>query len=93
MTPEQLAAAEAMLARRPEFDWLTKSAEAWYTASQVAAGAGMSPVTVRKLCERGEIPGAVYYGPDIGWRMSRSGLVEYLAGALGRGRGSASSAG
>lgn len=93
MTPEQLAAAEELLARRPEFAWLTGRPAQWYTASQVAEGIGVSPITVRRICERGEIPGATYYGPSVGWRLPRSGVIEWVSRALERGHGAASSGG
>lgn len=78
MTPEELQAAEARLAERPEYDWLVGDArKAWYQVAEVARGAGVSRDTVRNWCERGLIPGAVNY--DVGWRMPRSGLVEFFA--------------
>jgi excisionase family DNA binding protein len=78
MTPQELAEAEAMLARRPEYAWLTQG-ENWFNLSEVAAGMGISRDTVRKWCEEGKIPGAVNYGDKLGWRMPKSGLVEYFA--------------
>lgn len=92
MTPEQLAAAEAMLARRPEFAWLTGDPAAWRNVKDVAAGAGVARATVNKWCEDGLIPGAIYY-EGIGWRIPRSGLIEYFGRVVERGRGSAASAG
>lgn len=92
MTPEEMDRAERMLAARPEFAWLTgEEASAWYRVSDVADEIGVSRETVRAWCERGTIPGAVFYGKEMGWRMPRSGLLEYFAG-LRRG-GAAASAG
>lgn len=80
MTPEQLAEAEQILARRPEFIWLTSNPAAWRNVTDVAAGAGVTRATATKWCEEGLIPGAIYY-EGVGWRIPRSGLIEYFAGA------------
>lgn len=87
MTPEDLQRAEALLAARPEFAWLTGSKGVWFNVSQVAAGAGVARQTVDGWSERGLIPGAIYY-EGVGWRMPRSGLLEYFAG-LQRGQAQA----
>ena len=82
MTPEELQAAEQLLAQWPEYACLTdeRGAKSWYNVAEIARGAGVSRDTARDWCEKGAIPGAIYYGPDIGWRVPRSGLIEYLAG-------------
>lgn len=87
MTPEQIAEAEARLAQRPEFRWLAEAPDtAWFNVTEAARHIGIAASTMRKLCERGDMPGSIYYGPDIGWRIPRSGLVEYLARAIGYGQ-------
>jgi Helix-turn-helix domain len=79
MTPEELKEAEATLALRPEFSWLTGDPSAWRNVTDVANGAGVTRQTAAAWCERGLIPGAIYY-EGIGWRIPRSGLIEYFAG-------------
>lgn len=78
MTPEELKAAESALAQRPEYGWLISTGAQWFNASEVSRGAGVSRNTVRDWCEGGKIPGALFYGPELGWRIPRSGLVEFF---------------
>lgn len=79
MTAEELAAAEAQLAQRPEFAWLFEPGHGpWYQAAEVARGAGVARDTARDWCKDGKIPGAIYYGEDIGWKIPQSGLVEFF---------------
>jgi hypothetical protein len=80
VTPEELHQAEDRLAERPEYEWLTGSATEWFITAEVSRHTGVSRNTVRFLCESGRIPGAVFYGPDIGWRIPRSGLIEFFSG-------------
>lgn len=91
MTPEEIQAAEQDLRRVPEFSWLTGSPAAWWNVSEVAKGMGVGRPLVTAWCEDGKIPGALYY-EGAGWRMPRSGLVEYFAG-LQRDAGRSSKAG
>ena len=79
MDIEELAKAEAVLANRPEFSWLIENKAPWRNATDVANGAGVTRVTVNGWCERGLIDGAIYY-EGVGWRIPRSGLLEYFAG-------------
>lgn len=79
MTPQELAAAEARLAARPEYAWLLQDGN-WFNLSEVAAGMGISRDTVRNMCEAGTIPGAIRYEGQVGWRMPKSGLIEYYDG-------------
>lgn len=78
MSPEELQRAEQRLAQRPELAWLISSGKQWFNITDVANGSGLSRNTVRDFCERGRMPGAVYYGPEIGWRIPRSGLIEFF---------------
>jgi hypothetical protein len=87
MTPEEFREAEKLLSSRPEYQWLTQSGKQWFNLTDVARGSGLSRDTVRGLCESGSIPGAVFYNPDIGWRLPYSGLVEYFARLLRGGSG------
>jgi Helix-turn-helix domain len=79
MTPEELQAAERFLSQRPEFAWLISSGKQWFNITDVANGSGVSRNTVRDWCQSAKLPGAVYYGPEIGWRIPRSGLIEYFS--------------
>jgi excisionase family DNA binding protein len=61
----------------PEYEWLRDKAHMWYTTHEVAQGLGFTPPTVRKMCEAGSFPGARFY--EAGWRIPRSGILEYLS--------------
>ncbi len=87
MTPEELQEAEQLLTSRPEFDWLTKNGKPWYNITEVSTNARLSRETVQSLAQGGNIPGAVFYSPSIGWRFARSGLIEYFASLLRGGAG------
>jgi len=78
MTPEEQQKAEQQLSQRPEFAWLISSGKQWFNITDVANGSGLSRNTVRDFCERGRMPGAVFYGLEIGWRIPRSGLIEFF---------------
>lgn len=67
------------LAPFPEYDWLTKSGTQWYTVAEVADQLAISKEAVRGWCERGLIVPANLYGQQIGWRLSRSGLLVFFA--------------
>jgi excisionase family DNA binding protein len=68
---------EKQIEQRPEYAWLRDPAKMWYTVGEVATGLGFSPNTVRRMCERGDIPGArLHVGSE--WRVPRSGVIEYL---------------
>jgi excisionase family DNA binding protein len=91
-TEEELAQAEATLRQWPEYDWLTRTDTQWFRIGEVADQLGMSRETVRAMCERRDIPGAVLYGQQLGWRVPRSGLMRHLA-TFQRGRGRQGAAG
>lgn len=76
---EELRVAEQQLAGFPEYDWLRLSNTLWWTVSEVAEHLGVGRDVVRAWCERHEVPGAVLYAPQVGWRMPRSGLVVFCA--------------
>ena len=79
MTPEELKAAEAQLAQRPEYEWLTgEMSRAWYNVAEVARGAGVARDTARDWCKDGKIPGAIDDGDSVGWKVPRSGLIEFF---------------
>lgn len=75
----EVRAAERVLHAIPEYDWLSRSGQQWYTVSEVAPQMAVSKEMVRAWCERGQIVGAVLYGQQIGWRMPRSGLLLFFA--------------
>lgn len=85
----EVRAAEQQLQAIPEYDWIARSGQQWFTVSEVATAMAVGKEAVRGWCERGLIAGAVMYGQQIGWRMPRSGLLLYLADLVrsgGRGR-------
>ena len=69
----------------PEYRWLTDSEQQWWTVTQVAGHMGLSDDAVRAAAKRGDIPGAVLYAQQVGWRLPRSGLAVYFAGLQGKG--------
>lgn len=71
--------AERILQATPEYDWLARSGQQWYTVAEVATAVAVSKALVRAWCERGQIAGAVLYGQQIGWRLPRSGLLLFFA--------------
>jgi hypothetical protein len=79
-----LQEAERILAQLPEYAWLTKNAKLWWRVAEVAEHLEIGESAVRSWCERGLIPGAVLHTRQLGWRIPRSGLVQYLAEAQTR---------
>ncbi len=79
-----LQEAERILAQLPEYAWLTGSRKSWWTVSEVAEQLEIGESAVRSWCERGLIPGAVLHTRQLGWRIPKSGLIQYLAEAQQR---------
>lgn len=73
---------ESMLKARPEFAWVLAPGDGWFNVSEIARGLGVSRKIVTDWCRDGAIPGVVYYGEDVGYRVPRSGLIEFLAARL-----------
>lgn len=82
MTP---ADAETTLSKIPEYNWLTKSSQQWWTVQQVAVGMGVGESVVRQRCTSGEIQGAYLASQQAGWRIPRSGLLVFLANLYSKG--------
>jgi len=76
--------AERVLAKLPEYSWLTGTQKSWWTVAEVAENLAIGASAVRNWCEQGLIPGAVLHSRQLGWRMPRSGLPQYLAEAQSR---------
>lgn len=76
---DEVREAERILQTTPEYDWLARSGQQWYTVAEVATAMAVSKNMVRSWCERGQIAGAVIYGQQIGWRLPRSGLLLFFA--------------
>lgn len=83
MTPDEFREAERMVCARPEYAWLCDAAQEWFTISDIARYARLSRDTVRDLVEDRQFPGAIRYTEGVGWRIPRSGLIEYYARKLG----------
>ena len=63
----------------PEFAWVL-SDQQLYTAVELAEHMAMSDEAVRKLAASGAFPGAILHPNNrIGWRIPRSGVLNYLA--------------
>ncbi len=76
---EEIQAAQQALVAIPEYDWLTRSSQPWFTVAEVAPQMGVSKETVRGWCESGQIKHATLYQQQVGWRMPRSGLLVFFA--------------
>ena len=82
MMPDEatIEAALRLLSEIPEYHWLTATTgRQWWSVSEVAAYMGVTDDTVRAWAKRGDIPGAVLYQQQVGWRLPRSGLAVYFA--------------
>jgi hypothetical protein len=83
MTPDELQAAQQFVCARPEYSWVCTHPNNWFTVSDISRYSGLSRPIVRGLVESGTFPGAIQYTESVGWRVPRSGLVEYYARQLG----------
>ena len=83
MKPEEFEEAQRFVCARPEYAWVCKHPDDFFTISDLARYTGLSRETVRGLVESKTFPGTVRYSESIGWRIPRSGLVEYYADQLG----------
>jgi hypothetical protein len=81
---QDLKEAERILSQVPEYAWLITSQKPWWTVAEVSEQLGIGESVVRSWCDRGLIPGAVLHSRQTGWRMPRSGLIQYLAEAYHR---------
>lgn len=86
MMPDEatIEAAFRLLSGMLEYRWLTGTDHQWFTVADVSAHMGISDDAVRAAAKRGDIPGAVLYASQVGWRLPRSGLAVYFAGLYGR---------
>jgi predicted DNA-binding transcriptional regulator AlpA len=83
MTPNDLAQARQFVCSRPEYAWVCAHTDDFFTVSDLARYTGLSRESVRGLVENAAFPGAIRYSESIGWRIPRSGLIEYYARQLG----------
>lgn len=84
MTPET---AETYLKQFPEFNWLTNAdPDHWFKVNEVADPLRIGESFVRNAADRGEIDGAINYGPGLGWRLPRRGLLIFFAQLKQQGR-------
>lgn len=83
MKPEEFPAAQQFVCARPEYAWVCAHPDDFFTISDIARYTHLSRESVRGLVEGKAFPGAIRYSENIGWRIPRSGLVEYYAGQLG----------
>jgi hypothetical protein len=78
-TSDEVARAEAMLSRVPEFAPLVGDGRPFWKTGEVAGLLGVTDHIVRGWCESGQIRGATKYDQNVGWRIPRSGLLVFLA--------------
>jgi predicted DNA-binding transcriptional regulator AlpA len=83
MTPDERMQAQEFVCSRPEYSWVCMHPDDFFTISDIARYTGLSRESVRGLIESATFPGAIRYSENIGWRVPRSGLVEYYAKQLG----------
>lgn len=57
------------------------------TVNEVALRLNFTPRTIRKMCQKKKLPGAIQIGED--WRIKRTTFREYLDGKLGESSASA----
>ncbi len=63
----------------PQDAWVL-GGQQWYTALEAAEHLGVSDEYVRRLADKGAIPGAILHDVRrVGWRLPREGLIAYLA--------------
>jgi len=74
---------ERLLQARPEYAWLFTTRKEWYNVAESARGLGVSRTKVTEWCKEKVIPGVIYYGEDVGYRIPRSGLIVFLVERLG----------
>jgi hypothetical protein len=71
--------AEQLLADIPEYGWIVEATKQFWSSGDIAKHLSINAGTVRRWCEEGLLPGAVFYGEKLGWRIPRSGILLYLA--------------
>ena len=69
--------AERLLDTVPEYHWLTRNTQAWWSTREIAKGLGVSVNIVLGWCKSRQIPGAVEYPGR--WSIPRSALLIFLA--------------
>lgn len=67
----------AVLNGIPEYDWLTKSGQQFFTSGEVADATHVSQNTVTTW--KDQVTGATDYGGKLGVRFPRSGLIVFFA--------------
>jgi hypothetical protein len=61
----------------PEYHWLTRSSQAWWSAAEIAKGMAIHGSIVTAWLKNKEIPGAIEYPGK--WAVPRSALLVFLA--------------
>lgn len=72
-----LEEASTLLDGVPEYHWLTRNPQSWWSTTEVAKGLGINANIVLGWCKAKQIPGAVEYPGK--WSIPRSALVLFLA--------------
>ena len=78
---EEYEAALAYMRERdfPADRWIMQSGQEYYRIAEVTGPLHLSDDAVRSLASRGELPGSILHGQQVGWRIARAGIVIYLA--------------
>lgn len=71
---EQTQAAEAFLRRFPEWDWITKSGQQFWTAPEIARFMGVDPRTIKDW----KFPTSFDFGGKLDMLIPRSMVLIYL---------------
>lgn len=61
----------------PEYHWLTRGKDNWFSATEVARGLGVNVRMILNWLDTKQIPGAVEYPGK--WSIPRSALLIFLA--------------
>ena len=69
--------ARELLDALPEYHWLTRNDQPWWSATEVARGLGVHVRVVTGWLDTKQIPGAIEYPGK--WSIPRSTLLVFLA--------------
>lgn len=76
-TPLTYEGAQKLLDVLPEYHWLTRNTQAWWTTTEVSKGLGVHISIVLGWLKNKQIPGAVEYPGK--WNIPKSALLIFLA--------------
>ncbi|MBA2682558.1 MAG: hypothetical protein H0U76_29710 [Ktedonobacteraceae bacterium] len=69
--------AQTLLDALPEYQWLTRNPQAWWSTTEISKGLGIHISVVLNWLKTKQIPGALEYPGR--WNVPRSALLIFLA--------------